>query len=235
MAEKFPELDDAVIQDDFVSGDDTDFLRREAEMLGDEFKTEQDSAFLSDEKKDDSEAFEEQYPEVEENTIPSTTINEAQAVASARGSQYDAEQYEEEEDEEFGEPQISSVEPVIREKSEALKHWQERRELEIAERDQAEEKAKLELQEEATKHIDDFYDNYNMKKQKSIEETKGEAQKFLAELQNFVSQDNTIWNKALQLLNVEDADVVDGRDRSKFKEILQRIKNNTNAPGAFRN
>ena len=122
-----------------------------------------------------------------------------------------------------------------REPSQAIKNWRERRELEIAERDQAEDKAKLELQEEAARHIDDFYENYNIKKQHGIEETKAEAEKFLKQTNGFASQDITLWDKVLQLINIEDADIVEDRDRSKFKEILLRLKGNASAPGASGN
>ncbi|QEU62513.1 Clc1 [Kluyveromyces lactis] len=225
MADKFPELEDDLVQDGFVTGDgdETEFLRREAEILGDEFKTEQDSELLS---KNDSDS----------KTL-GTSVNEADAIAAASYQPQDVEGVsnpieEEEDDDEFGEPQSSSAEPVVRGKSEALENWKARRELEISERDQAEDQAKADLQEEAAKHIDDFYENYNIKKQQGIDQTQKEAEEFLAKTHDFASQDLTVWDKALQLINLEDADIVDGRDRSKFKEILQRLKGNESAPGA---
>lgn len=236
MADKFPELEDESVQDNFVAndGDDTDFLRREAEILGDEFKTEQDSELLTQEDDSDTKTL-------------GTSVNEADAIAAASYKEQDNSNnstgeveepsvpagVDDEEEEEFGELESSHVPaPISRGDSEALKNWKERRELEIAERDQAEEKAKAELQEEAAKHMDDFYENYNIKKHQGIEETRKEAEEFLASIHGFASQDLSVWDKALQLINLEDADIVDGRDRSKFKEILQRLKGNNSAPGA---
>ncbi|CDO96079.1 unnamed protein product [Kluyveromyces dobzhanskii CBS 2104] len=225
MADKFPELEDDLVQDGFVSenNDETDFLRREAEILGDEFKTEQDSDILSKDESDSKTA--------------GTSVNEADAIAAASYKPQDVDEVpesfqEEDDDDEFGEPQSTSVEPAARGTSDAVKDWQARRELEISERDQAEDQAKADLQEEAAKHIDDFYENYNIKKHQGIEQTQKEAEEFLSKTHNFASQDSTVWDKALQLINLEDADIVDGRDRSKFKEILQRLKGNKSAPGA---
>ena len=80
--------------------------------------------------------------------------------------------------------------------------------------------------------MDDFYDNYNRKKEQQLKNTKSEAEKFLKERAEFLNQNNTTWDRVLQLINVDDADLVGGRDRSKFKEILVKLKGNKNAPGA---
>lgn len=78
MADKFPELEDESVQDNFVAndGDDTDFLRREAEILGDEFKTEQDSELLTQEDDSDSKTL-------------GTSVNEADAIAAASYKEQD--------------------------------------------------------------------------------------------------------------------------------------------------
>ncbi|QLG74453.1 hypothetical protein HG535_0G03360 [Zygotorulaspora mrakii] len=111
--------------------------------------------------------------------------------------------------------------------------WKEKRQAEIEEKDASDEQERKELKEEAVKHIDDFYDNYNRKKEQQLETVRREAEEFLKKKDNFFSQDNTTtWDRALQLINEDDADILGGRDRSKFKEILQRMKGNTNAPGA---
>lgn len=91
---------------------------------------------------------------------------------------------------------------------------------------------KKELQDEAIKHIDDFYDSYNKKKEQQLEDAAKEAEAFLKKRDEFFGQDNTTWDRALQLINQDDADIIGGRDRSKFKEILLRLKGNAKAPGA---
>lgn len=115
----------------------------------------------------------------------------------------------------------------------AVAEWKEKREAQIEARDKADREAKERLQEEAVKHIDDFYENYNRKKSQQLETVKKESEEFLKKKNEFFSQENTTtWDRVLQLINEDDADVLGGRDRSKFKEILQRLKGNTSAPAA---
>lgn len=214
MSEKFPPLEDETVANETTAGDETDFLKREADILGDEFKTEQDSELLKQDEDEDIKEFENQFPELDE--APAAAIQEQAAP-------------ENDEDDEFGEPQAATSTTTP---SEAISHWKERRDLEISQRDQADEEAKEQLQEEAVKHIDNFYENYNKKKQQQLETTSKEAEQFLKERDEFFAQKNTTWDRALQLINTDDADVVGGRDRSKFKEILLRLKGNEKAPGA---
>lgn len=207
--------DDAVTADVPAGEEETDFLKREAELLGDEFKTDQDLDYLQEDKHDDIKEFEDNYPELSEATT------EAHATNADDG------------EDDFGEPQSSSG-PTDAGRSEVVAQWREQRVTEIAERDEAERSAKERLQEEAVKHMDDFYDNYNSKKQQQLEATRAEAEKFLQQRDEFISQDNTVWDRVLQLINEDDADIVGERNRSKFKEILVKLKGNEKAPGATR-
>ena len=117
--------------------------------------------------------------------------------------------------------------------SSVIAEWKQKREAELAERDEADAKAKGELKEEAIKHIDEFYENYNRKKSQQLEDVRREAEEFQKSRDEFSSQEGTTtWDRVLQLINEDDADQVAGRDKSKFKEILQRLKGNTAAPGA---
>ncbi|AAS54799.1 AGR309Cp [Eremothecium gossypii ATCC 10895] len=118
--------------------------------------------------------------------------------------------------------------------SEPIRKWQERREAEIAERDESEAAATQRLQAEAIKHIDDFYEVYSKKKQQQVEQARREAEEFLQQRDTFFDQDNTVWDRVLQLINTEDADVLGDRDRSKFKDILLRLKGQEHVPGAAR-
>lgn len=69
MSEKFPPLEDENV--DFTANDkkedDISFLRREAEIVGDEFKTEQDDEILENQASpadDEIKDFEEQFPDI---------------------------------------------------------------------------------------------------------------------------------------------------------------------------
>ncbi|QLQ81122.1 hypothetical protein HG537_0E04770 [Torulaspora globosa] len=132
-----------------------------------------------------------------------------------------------------GEDKMQGQESSESRKGDVRRKWKEMREAEIAARDKADRQAKEKLQEAAIKHIDDFYENYNRKKAQQLEEVKREADEFLRKKQEFFSQENTTtWDRALQLINEDDADILGNRDRSKFKEILQKLKGNPQAPGA---
>lgn len=143
------------------------------------------------------------------------------------------EQYDQLEDEEFSAPQSSVNEDSEDASASMIAQWRNKYRAEIEEKDAADEEGKRELKEEAVKHIDDFYENYNRKKEQQLATVKAEAEEFLKQKENFFSQENTTtWDRALQLINEDDADVLGDRDRSKFKEILQRLKGKTSAPGA---
>lgn len=210
MSEKFPPLENN--DSDLVANLDnsTDFLKREAEVLGDEFKTEQDAELLDDGSLSDF------------NNDNAAKDNEDAAVQENLNT---SESYDD-----FGDMQQSTT--TAEDCSHVVQEWKTKRDNEIREKDEAELEAKKKLQDEAIKYIDDFYDNYNKKKEQHISTTKKEAEEFLKERDQFFSQDNTTWDRVLQLINVDDADVIGGRDRSKFKEILLTLKGKTGVPGA---
>lgn len=210
MSEKFPPLENN--DSDLVANLDnsTDFLKREAEVLGDEFKTEQDAELLDDGSLSDF------------NNDNAAKDNEDAAVQENLNT---SESYDD-----FGDMQQSTT--TAEDRSHVVQEWKTKRDNEIREKDEAELEAKKKLQDEAIKYIDDFYDNHNKKKEQHISTTKKEAEEFLKERDQFFSQDNTTWDRVLQLINVDDADVIGGRDRSKFKEILLKLKGKTGVPGA---
>lgn len=192
--------------------DDTEFLQREQELMGDEFKTEQDNELLFDQDLEPEEEEEQQQQQQEhvdhhEDTVveESSPVNKDTSVneASVMNSQAD---------------QIVS-------------EWKSKFEQDILERDKKTQSEKEELQKSAMQFIDEFYDHYNSTKQDKLQKTKLQNDKFIEERDSFLQQDNTIWDRAIQLINLDDSDVVGGRDRSKFKQILLKLKGNTNAPG----
>lgn len=233
MSEKFPPLEDQNI--DFTPNDkkddDTDFLKREAEILGDEFKTEQDDILETEASpaKDDDEIrdFEEQFPDINSANCAVSSDQNGSATVSSGNDNGEA-------DDDFStfEGANQSTESVKEDRSEVVDQWKQRRAVEIHEKDLKDEELKKELQDEAIKHIDDFYDSYNKKKEQQLEDAAKEAEAFLKKRDEFFGQDNTTWDRALQLINQDDADIIGGRDRSKFKEILLRLKGNAKAPGA---
>lgn len=175
--------------------------------------------------------FEEQFPDVDavpagaivepqdEDDEPQINVAEVYPDIDQPSDQY-VEQEPQPEQYTYSEPSV------------AVSQWQERRELEISDADRRNEQEKIELQEDAVKHIDEFYENYNKKKQQQLDQVKTEAENFLKQRDEFQQQDNTTWDRILQLINEDDSSTVGGRDRSKFKEILKNLSGKPNVPGA---
>lgn len=206
MAEKYPELE-VPVEDQESQGD---FLSREKELLGDEFQTEQDNDILA-ESDDDIQEFKEQFPEVEESN---------------------AEPYlPEEEEEEFSE--FGSNAPVTSDlgESEPLKEWKQRRELEIEQRESASSKKKQDIIATAQQSIDDFYDNYNNKKEQHSKDILKEEEAFLENRDNFLKR-GTLWDRVGELVSEVGEVPDDGRDKSKFTALLSKLKGKENVPGA---
>ncbi|ODQ81384.1 hypothetical protein BABINDRAFT_170907 [Babjeviella inositovora NRRL Y-12698] len=204
MADKFPALDD--IEQDIQDGD-ADFLKREQELLGDEFRQPEDAEVVED---DEVSKFESQFPSVES----------------------DEEAAEEPVEETATQFETLAVNDDYSGESDAIRSWKESRTLEISKRDEVAAKKKESIKEEAQKAIDDFYDNYNNKKELGIEETRKAETEFLEERDNFLSKDTTVWDRVLTLVNENESTEVGGRDKTKFKELLGKLKGNAKAPGA---
>jgi len=209
MADKYPELDVQADDNDF----DGDFLSREKELVGDEFKTEQDVDVLA-ESDDEIQEFKEQFPEVGEPD---------EQVAVPVDDEDDEDEFEG-----FG-----SAPPVSKDlgESEPLKEWKERRDLEIDEREKANEKKKQDIIKSAQQNIDDFYDNYNSKREQHTKEVEEEEETFLAKRDDFL-KNGTLWDRVNELVDGVGELPEDGRDKSRFKQLLSKLKGKENAPGA---
>lgn len=213
MAEKYPEIDvDA--NDQELGGD---FLARESELLGDEFKTDQDKDVL-EESDGDAEIndFKEQFPEVE---------GSANVVA-----QQEAEQQEDEEDEFEGFDSAPSATRDLSE-SEPLKEWKQRRDLEIEERESSNSKKKEDIISKAQQGIDDFYDNYNNKRELHAKDILKEQEEFLEKRDKFLSR-GTLWDRVNELVGEVGELPEDNRDKTRFKGLLNKLKGKENVPGA---
>lgn len=209
MADKFPEIDVASEPQELEG----DFFARERELVGDEFKTEEDQQVLAESEPEDNEIqeFKENFPEVGEQP-------EAPVVA-----------HEDDDDDEF--EGFTSQPAHNLEESQPLKEWAQRRQLEIEERDKASAKKKAELVAAAEQSIDDFYDNYNSKKEQLAETVSKEEKDFLEKRDGFLTR-GTLWDRVNEIIDeVGDLDL-DSRDKSRFKGLLTKLKGKENVPGA---
>lgn len=218
MADKFPEIE--TIGNDLPEGDGSDFLSRERELVGDEFTTEQDKEVLTASDEDDEiNEFKEQFPAVDDSAV-----EEAQPVEANVG--------EEEEDDEFEDFGSAPADKKYEGESQPLKEWRERRDLEIAEREKANAKAKEEIIAQAQQTIDDFYENYNLKKEEHGKQTMKEEEEFLEKRDGFLKR-GTLWDRVNELVDgVGEIPESGDRDKSRFKGLLTKLKGKENVPGA---
>ncbi|KAG7866441.1 hypothetical protein KL918_003338 [Ogataea parapolymorpha] len=214
MADKFPELEGIDGTDVADSGD---FLKREKELLGNEFATEQDKIAEDD---DDFDDFKSQFPEV------STNAND---VAP------EVESEEEPKEAIFEEPVTNKFANLNLEESVHIQEWRKARELEIAKRDELAAKKLEDIKKEAEKAIDDFYENYNNKKDEAVEATRREEAEFLEKRDRFLER-GTVWDRVVELLsltkNSNASDLAGYRDKSKFRDLLMSLKGKEDVPGA---
>ncbi|TGJ84315.1 hypothetical protein E0Z10_g4457 [Xylaria hypoxylon] len=230
MADRFPSLDD------FDSGAQTDirnvgspsaddFLARERALLGDDatqFTTGNETAalaelsddLLGDDKADGSAHFESQFPDLASNeqvgsgegvTGPSVSYN------SGYGAYVEEEQ----------EPEV-------------IKQWREKRNAANTKR--AEEFTTLKTQtiKEAQENIDEFYENYNNKKDKMIAQTRKDEEQFLASRDDTTSG-GTSWERIAKLADVSGKGPkggAGGSGKERFRELLVSLRKDEKAPGA---
>lgn len=214
MADKFPALD--TDHDVPTDGGESDFLSRESELLGDEFKTDQDKDVLA-ESDDEINDFKEQFPEVDD----SVAADDA------------ADQNEDDDNDEFdGFAESAPAASHYDGESKHLEEWKQRRDLEISERENANAKKKEDVISKAQQTIDDFYDNYNTKKEQHTKEVLKEQETFFEKRDGFL-KNGTLWDRVGQLIDeVGDLPESEDRDKTRFKGLLKKLKGKENVPGA---
>ncbi|KAI1436050.1 clathrin light chain [Xylaria sp. CBS 124048] len=230
MADRFPSLDDfdsgaqTEIKDGGAPSAD-DFLARERALLGDDatqFTTGNESAALDEPMGDllgggeptSNAQFESQFPNLSTNAPegPNTSIT---GPSVSYNSGYGAFVGEEEE-------------------PEVIKQWREKRDAANAKR--AEEFAiqKAETIKEAQQNIDEFYENYNNKKDKTIAQTRKDEEQFLASRDDTTSG-GTSWERIAKLVDVSGKGAkggASGSGKERFRELLMSLRKDEKAPGA---
>ncbi|KAH8652472.1 clathrin light chain [Xylariales sp. PMI_506] len=233
MADRFPSLDDfdsgaQTEVKDVGSGSADDFLARERALLGDDatqFATSADAAAFEDPSDDllggggipigGDAQFASQFPDLNsgnEQVAPGGTIT---GPSVSYNSGYAA--YAEEEEE-----------------PEVIKQWREKRDAQNAKRAEQFAAQKAETVKEAQQNIDDFYENYNNKKDKAIAQTRKEAEQFLASREDTVSG-GTSWERISKLVDVSGKGQkggASGSGKERFREMLMSLRKDEKAPGA---
>ena len=115
-----------------------------------------------------------------------------------------------------------------------IKAWREKRDLQIAKRAEQFAQQRDETVREAQQNIDDFYDNYNNKKEKGVAATRKDAEQFLAAREDTTSG-GTSWERISKIVDVSGKGAkggAAGSGKERFRELLMSLRKDEKAPGA---
>ena len=117
---------------------------------------------------------------------------------------------------------------------EVIREWRERRDLQTQHRDELSTERKGQTIKKAQEDIDEFYENYNNKKDKEIARTKKDAEEFLANRDD-TTAGGTSWERIAKLVDLSGKTVkggASGSEKQRFREILLSLRKDDKAPGA---
>lgn len=115
-----------------------------------------------------------------------------------------------------------------------IREWRERRDMAIQHRDEVSSTRKAETVKQAQQAIDDFYDNYNNKKDKTIAQTRKEAEEYLKNRED-TTAGGTSWERIAKLVDLSGKGAgggAQGTGKAKFREMLVSLRKDEKAPGA---
>ena len=117
---------------------------------------------------------------------------------------------------------------------EVLREWRERRDQQIQKRDQLSSSKKAETVKAAQEAVDEFYENYNNRKDKQVATTRREAEEFLKNREDTTSG-GTSWERIAKLVDLSGKGAkggASGTEKARFREVLLSLRKDENAPGA---
>lgn len=233
MADRFPSLEEfdsgAQTEAHGDSGFDApagdDFLSREKALLGDDadqFVSGNDNAAFVEDGDDDllgGSGGGEEVTEFESSFPAIDTRNEAVAPGGTITSTYPSNYAARAEDEE--EPEV-------------IRQWRERRDLSLQDRAEKSAERQAETVKAAQQNIDDFYENYNSKKEKTVAQTRRDAEEFLENRED-TSAGGTSWERIAKLVDLSGKGArggANGTGKERFRELLMSLKKDEKAPGS---
>ncbi|KAG0743556.1 hypothetical protein G6F57_000615 [Rhizopus arrhizus] len=117
------------------------------------------------------------------------------------------------------------------EEPETVRQWREKQQEIIAERDAASAKKKEDMIKHAREEIDKFYEDYNDKKQRAIEENRS-REETTEKNREQVSSSANIWERVVNEIDIKSAKTgYHTRDVSRMKELLLSLRKDASAPG----
>lgn len=120
------------------------------------------------------------------------------------------------------------------EEPQVIKEWREKRDAGNAKRAEQFAQQRAETVKEAQQNIDDFYENYNNKKEKTIAQSRKEAEQFLASREDTTSG-GTSWERIAKIVDVSGKGAKGGAlgsGKERFRELLVSLRKDEKAPGA---
>jgi len=117
------------------------------------------------------------------------------------------------------------------EEPEVIREWRERRDLQIQHREEVAAGRKADTIKAAQQSIDEFYDNYNNKKERNLTQTKKEADDFLTKRED-TSSGGTSWQRIAKLVDVKKGPAAAAAGKERFRDMLLNLVKDENAPGA---
>lgn len=212
-ASAFPDLDDEGL-DGFVSPPPAVGGGGRANVFGDQQRGQ-----VSVTGDNEFAAFENEYPEVEVNPAPVQNNGFGSGPVYAQP------------------PSIFPTTPQpVEEESEFIKSWRVKQSEEIARREEESTRKKEETIVKAQNAIDNFYKEYNSKKEKNIARNKEEEATFVAARTDALAK-GTTWERICDLVELQDSrsktTTKSKQDLTRFKDVLLALKREgDNAPGA---
>lgn len=175
---------------------------------------------------DEIDKFESEFPDID---VPSYSAPQQPAFAATFAPQ--------------PQPSAFSSTPIlnqtIEDEPQVIKDWREKQQEEIKARDAESKVRRGETIDKAERAIEEFYENYAKKKERSIRDNKNSEAEYLAELQASLST-GTTWERICSLVELQNSQSksiartgAGATDLSRFKEVLLRLKREGDAaPGA---
>ena len=115
-----------------------------------------------------------------------------------------------------------------------LREWRERRDLQVQHIDERSASKKSETVKAAQEAIDEFYENYNNRKDKQVAQTRKEAEEFLQNREDTTSG-GTSWERIAKLVDLSGkgaAGGASGSSKGRMRELLVSLRKDEKAPGA---